>query len=690
MRTTADSALVRAAATGDLRARDELVAWCLPLVRNVVRRALPDDPEADDVVQETMLRVVRGLPGLRDPERFRAWLVTTAIRQVRDHARERRAWSVRKLPLDVLDDAADPTPSAAEDAVDRVEFERERRDLLAATRWLTPDEQRVLTLWWQEVNGELTRAEVAQALELSPQHTAVRVQRMRERLLLARTVLRAWRAAPRCPGLTEAGRGWSGTAESKWFKRLARHVRGCPVCGAVGAPRVPSDHLAVAIGVLAAPPAVQALPAAGSFTEFAHWVLGHLSVKTAAVGAPALAAAVAVTVWTTSPPDEPPAAVAIPSIPAATSTAAPASAAPVASSAPAIPSAYYVSPTGDDTAEGSEQAPFATLGRAVAAVQPGQTIYLRGGTHRATASVDITTSGTPDRRITLTSFPGEHAVLDAAGAPADRPFIAHGAAHWTVRGLEITGAPSTAYSCRSCRGTVFQQLSVHDNLGTGLHLSGPGTADNQVLDSDFHRNADTAGREADGLAIGPGDGTGNVVRGTRTFHNLDDGLVVQDFVDPVAVDSAWSYGNGVDRWSSSRPTGSGHGFDLGRVGAHVVTRSAAWKNKGHGFTTGGVTGKQFTANSAFRNAEDGFALGDTSSVVRRNFSFGNKAQVVPTRRNPDEGNTWDLPGWGTDVLRELDPATAEGPRQPDGSLPVTAFLTNTKDASVGAPMTAGR
>ncbi|MBB5895242.1 RNA polymerase sigma factor [Kutzneria kofuensis] len=265
MRTTADVALIQAAASGDPRAREELVALCLPLVHNLVRRALSDDPEADDVVQETMLRAIRGLSGLKNPERFRAWLVTTAIRQVRDRARERRARSLRLLPLEVLDETADPALSVAEDAVDRVEREQERRDMLAATRWLTPDQQQVLALWWQEVNGELTRAEVAQALSLSPQHTAVRVQRMRERLLLARMVLHAWRAVPRCPDLAETGRGWAGTAESKWFKRLARHVHGCPVCGAVGAPRVPSDHLVVTIGVLAATPCVtQASPEASS------------------------------------------------------------------------------------------------------------------------------------------------------------------------------------------------------------------------------------------------------------------------------------------------------------------------------------------------------------------------------------------------------------------------------------------
>ncbi|XVS61623.1 hypothetical protein ACQPYE_25395 [Actinosynnema sp. CA-299493] len=41
-------------------------------------------------------------------------------------------------------------------------------------------------------------------------------------------------------------------------------------------------------------------------------------------------------------------------------------------------------------------------------------------------------------------------------------------------------------------------------------------------------------------------------------------------------------------------------------------------------------------------------------------------------------------------MRELDPVTAEGPRAPDGSLPVTGYLTDTRDASVGAPMTAPR
>ncbi|GAA1287864.1 sigma-70 family RNA polymerase sigma factor [Saccharothrix xinjiangensis] len=686
-----DPDVVAAARSGDRRALDHLVTAYLPLVRNVVRRALPGDPEADDVVQETMLRVVRGLPALNDPERFRAWIVTTAIRQVRNHTRGRRATLARRLPLDEAADAPDPRARVAEDAVDRVAVARERRDLLDATRWLEPDEQRVLALWWQEVNGELTRTEVAEALELSTAHTAVRVQRVKERLLTARTVLHAWRATPRCPGLADTGRTWTGAPDRRWLKRLARHVRDCPACTAAGAPRTSSEHLALGIGVLAATPALTQAPAhTGLLGRLPDLLWTKPAIAIPFTGA----AAVALTVWITPLPaeDEPRHDTALPTTSAhadAPPGATPPSPGTTPPSTTATPTALYVSPTGDDTAAGTETAPFASLAHAVSVVRPGQTVYLRGGTHRPTAPVVITTSGAPDHPITLTSPAGEHAVLDASAVP-NGPFITQRAAHWTLRGLEISGANGTAYSCQSCRATTFQGLSIHDNLGTGLHLHGAGTTDNQVLDSDLHDNRDPTGRHADGLTLGPGSGTGNLVRGCRTSGNVDDGLAVDDFTDPIAIDSTWAYGNGVNRWSLPATSGSGHGFDLGGAGAHVITRSAAWKNNGHGFAANGPAPRQFTGNSALRNAGDGFALGDSGSSVRRNFSFGNREQVVPTRRVPEEGNTWDGPGWGTHVLRSLDPGTAEGPRPPDGSLPATDYLVNTRDPSVGAPMTAAR
>ncbi len=78
---------IAAAQAGDRRALDELVAGWLPLVYNVVGRALNGHADVDDVVQETMLRAVDHLGSLRDPDSFRSWLVAIAMRQIRDRAR---------------------------------------------------------------------------------------------------------------------------------------------------------------------------------------------------------------------------------------------------------------------------------------------------------------------------------------------------------------------------------------------------------------------------------------------------------------------------------------------------------------------------------------------------------------------------------------------------------------------------
>ncbi|MYU48425.1 RNA polymerase, partial [Streptomyces sp. SID7803] len=61
-----ERALIKAArAGGDARAKDQLVASCLPLLYNIVGRALNGHADVDDVVQETVLRMLRALPGLR-------------------------------------------------------------------------------------------------------------------------------------------------------------------------------------------------------------------------------------------------------------------------------------------------------------------------------------------------------------------------------------------------------------------------------------------------------------------------------------------------------------------------------------------------------------------------------------------------------------------------------------------------
>ena len=245
-----DVATVVAAQRGDRRAVDVLAAAYLPLVYNIVGRAMNGHPDVDDVVQETMLRAVRGVGELRDPAAFRSWLVAIAIRQVRDSYRDRLA-----QPPTVESDA--PSPDFADTTIERLGLSGQRLETAEATRWLDDEDGHVLALWWQEAAGKLRRADLAVALDLSPAHAAVRVARMKERLVTSRTVVRALRRVPPCPSLAAITAEWDREPSPLWRKRLARHVRDCPWCLADTAEMIPAERLLGGLPLIAVPAALR-------------------------------------------------------------------------------------------------------------------------------------------------------------------------------------------------------------------------------------------------------------------------------------------------------------------------------------------------------------------------------------------------------------------------------------------------
>ncbi|QKW10060.1 sigma-70 family RNA polymerase sigma factor [Streptomyces sp. NA04227] len=242
-------ALVRAAQTGDVRAQDELVSAYLPLLYNVVGRALHGHADVDDVVQETMLRALGALGSLRDPASFRSWLLAIAMNEMR------RYWQTHPVeqntgPLNEAQEIADPGADFVDLTILRLGLSGQRRETAEATRWLDSDDNALLSLWWLEVSGQLSRADVAAAMGLSAQHTAVRVQRMKAQLETARAVIRALATNPPCPGLAQVTESWDGQPSALWRKRLARHVRDCPLCSEQGAGLVVAERLLVGLALV--------------------------------------------------------------------------------------------------------------------------------------------------------------------------------------------------------------------------------------------------------------------------------------------------------------------------------------------------------------------------------------------------------------------------------------------------------
>ncbi|HEY2793984.1 MAG TPA: sigma-70 family RNA polymerase sigma factor, partial [Micromonosporaceae bacterium] len=247
-----DPELVRAAARREPRALDALISASLPLVYNIVGRALNGHADVDDVVQETLLRAIRYLPDLREPEAYRSWLVAIALRQVRDHEQVRRTAAARRADLADLD-----VPDAGSDfaglTILRLGLTDQRREVAEATRWLGDEDQSLLALWWLEEAGELDRSELAQAMDLSGAHAAVRVARMKDQMQTARAVVRSLRAQPRCPTLNWSIAGWDGQPSPLWRKRIARHVRDCPTCAQRAGDMLPIERLLAGAGLLPVP-----------------------------------------------------------------------------------------------------------------------------------------------------------------------------------------------------------------------------------------------------------------------------------------------------------------------------------------------------------------------------------------------------------------------------------------------------
>jgi RNA polymerase sigma factor (sigma-70 family) len=251
-----ETSLVVAAQAGDPRALDGLVTAYLPLVYTIARRALGRLPDVDDVVQETMLRALRELRALRNPESFRPWLMAITTRQVSTHLRRRRAAAERTAALDEATDS--PATDTESLALLRLELSGQRRQVARASHWLDPDDEVLLALWWLEVAGLLTRTELAATLGTSVAHAGVRVQRMRNQLEVSRSLVAALDAKLQCAQLGAVLEGWDGEPNPLWRKRITRHTRACPVCASAADGLVPLERLIAGVALLPVPLALSA------------------------------------------------------------------------------------------------------------------------------------------------------------------------------------------------------------------------------------------------------------------------------------------------------------------------------------------------------------------------------------------------------------------------------------------------
>jgi RNA polymerase sigma factor (sigma-70 family) len=139
---------------GELAAFDELVArWHAPMWQ-YVRRMADRNEVADELIQETWLRVLRGIANLREPDRLVAWMFGIARHVMMDRLRQK--YRQEALLENALDDLQATTGEG-----DELERRDDIENVLDKLEHLPLSQRELLTLYYLD---ELSIDEVGQVL----------------------------------------------------------------------------------------------------------------------------------------------------------------------------------------------------------------------------------------------------------------------------------------------------------------------------------------------------------------------------------------------------------------------------------------------------------------------------------------------------------------------------------------------
>lgn len=164
---------IQAVIAGDRAAAESLLLELLPRVRNLVRYLRHGDQDVDDIAQEALMAIVRGLPTWRGEGTFKSWADRVVARVTFAHLRRARA-----VQSQTEAEPEEGVEVASEDAApDAYVFRRDMARLLDEL----PEEQR-LALVLHHVMG-MSVPEMTHEL-------GIPFETVRSRLRLGRTRLR--------------------------------------------------------------------------------------------------------------------------------------------------------------------------------------------------------------------------------------------------------------------------------------------------------------------------------------------------------------------------------------------------------------------------------------------------------------------------------------------------------------------
>ena len=162
--------------SGHTGALDDLMARHGPKLLRYLVRSLQNEEDADDLAQETFVRVYQSRASFHPRQRFSTWLYTIASNLVRDRFRYRS-----RHPQVSLDAEQETTIEAERGPTPLEEMETDERvAMIRAAVQELPEELRLALILFEY--EELSHAEIAEVLDCSPKAVETRLYRARRQL----------------------------------------------------------------------------------------------------------------------------------------------------------------------------------------------------------------------------------------------------------------------------------------------------------------------------------------------------------------------------------------------------------------------------------------------------------------------------------------------------------------------------
>lgn len=377
----------------------------------------------------------------------------------------------------------------------------------------------------------------------------------------------------------------------------------------------------------------------------------------------------------------------------------------------------------------------ATFATGLSSLQnPGDTLYLHGGTYEFSDKVSVNKQGTAAKPIVIIGYPGEKVILDFHKvAYGTRGLTIHANALYVhVKDLTIAWSGKNNLYCEGSY-CLFENLDIYGSADTGCQMKKGGN--NVIKNVDSHDNFDyeegfapskgqngpaNFGGNADGFADKQFTGAGNHYIGCRAWNNSDDGwdffqrvstsnTIIENCIcyqngkpyydmtqNPRAsgVDKAWfdqyvgtsvidRYGNTIQISLERFPNlGNGNGFKMGGQGTDhkiLIHHSLAIGNYARGFDQNNNGGTMWVYNNTAydNNVNYGFTTAYGTNTIQNCISFATQNSDAYKSQNivTIDHNSWNN-GFSVSKndFQSLDTTQILAPRQADGSLAESTCL----------------